>query len=302
MLRVLATLPVFLASISLAACAAGGAGAPVPCSGSGKPVVVAAENFWGSIAGQLAGDKACVASIVVNPESDPHAYEAKPADARLIASARYVILNGVGYDPWVPKLLDANPVAGRVVLDIGAFLGKRDGDNPHLWYSPAYVESVIDRINADLDRINPAAAAAFDQQKAQYKAVALKDYDDALQAIKTRYAGTPVGATESIFSYLADSLGLDLVTPYDYLKAISEGSDPSPADKAEAENEIATRSIKVFVFNSQNTTKEVLALVDKARAEKIPVTPVTETLSPANLTFQDWQTKQLQELLAALGG
>ncbi len=289
---------------SLAAACGGGAGpaGPIPCAGSTKPIVVAAENFWGSIAAQLAGDRACVASIVVNPNTDPHAYEARSNEARLIASARYFIENGAGYDPWAPKLVAANPVPGRVVLDVGDLNGKREGDNPHMWYSPALVDRVIDKITADLDAIDPSDASYFDEQKAGYKSIALKDYKETIATIKQKYAGTPVGASESIFSYLADALGLNLVTPYDYLKAVSEGTDPSPADKAEVEKEINARSIKVFVFNSQNSTKDVVALVNKARAKKIPVSTVTETLSPANLTFQDWQTKQLKELLAALGG
>jgi zinc/manganese transport system substrate-binding protein len=265
-------------------------------------VVVAAENFWGSIATQLGGDKVCVRSIIVNPDTDPHAYEAKPSDARLIASAKYVIVNGAGYDPWAPKLISANPVAGRQVLTVGELVGKKEGDNPHLWYSPDYVAKVIDKISSDLGAIDPQDASSFDQQKAHYLTVGLKDYFGTLTTIKEKYHGTPVGATESIFVYLADALNLSLVTPPEYMKAISEGTDPSAADKATIERQISTRSIRVFVFNSQNSTKDVVALVDKARAEKIPVAQVTETLTPASATFQDWQTRQLQGLLTALGG
>lgn len=290
-----------LAGLLLSACAAPG-GPAEPCAGSSKPIVVAAENFWGSIAGQLAGDRACVASIIVNPNTDPHAYEAKPVDARLVASARYVIVNGAGYDAWAAKLIRANPAPGRTVLTIGDLVGKEDGDNPHLWYSPGYVLDVVARINSDLDAIDSAGATFFDAQAARYRSVALKDYLDTIAAIKNRYAGTPVGATESVFSYLADALGLDLVTPPAYLKAISEGTDPSPADRAAVERQISTRSIKAFVFNSQNSTRDVVALVAEARAEKIPVATITETLSPPGLTFQDWQTRQLRQLLAALGG
>lgn len=280
----------------------GGTGASAAPCPAGQTVVVAAENFWGSIATQLAGDKACVRSIISNPDTDPHAYEAKPSDARLIASAKYVIVNGAGYDPWMPKLISANPVSARTVLTVGDLVGKKEGDNPHMWYSPDYVARVIDKINADLDAIDAQDAAYFDQQKAQYLAVGLKDYLGTLATIKEKYHGTPVGATESIFVYLDDAVNLNLITPPEYMKAISEGTDPSAADKATIEQQISSKSIKVFVFNSQNSTKDVVALVDKARAQKIPVAQVTETLTPADATFQDWQTKQLQGLLAALGG
>ena len=270
--------------------------------GTGKIQVVAAENFWGSIASQVGGSHVQVTSIIVNPDTDPHAYEPTPSDARLIAQAQYVIVNGAGYDAWAPKLLDANPASGRTVLTVGDLFGKKEGDNPHMWYSPSYVDQVVDRMGSDLAKIDSADASAITQQAAQYKSTGLKDYHDTVSAIKAKYSGTRVGATESIAAYLAHGTGLNLVTPSSYLKAISEGTDPSAADKAEVQNEIASRSIKVFIFNSQNSTPDIQGLVDKATAQGIPVVKITETLAPATATFQDWQTAQLKDLLHALGG
>jgi zinc/manganese transport system substrate-binding protein len=271
-------------------------------SGSGKVEVVAAENFWGSIATQVGGDHAHVTSIIVNPETDPHDYQPTPADAKVIAGAKYVIVNGAGYDAWSDKLLSANPVAGRIVLTVAGFIGKKEGDNPHMWYSPIFVEKVVDKIASDLAALDSGDASYFDQQRVAYHSTGLKAYHDTIDAIKKKYKDTPVGATESIFGYLATDTGLNLITPPDYLKAISEGTDPSPSDKATVLKQINGKMIKVFVLNTQNSTPEVKSLVDKAAAKGIPIAHVTETLSPANVTFQDWQTKQLKELLAALGG
>jgi len=270
--------------------------------GGGKVEVVAAENFWGSIASQLGGDHAHVVSIITNPATDPHAYEVKPDDARTIAHARYVIENGAGYDAWAPKLINANPVSGRVVLNIGETLGKKEGDNPHMWYSPDYVNQVIDRISSDYQKLDAADSRYFDQQATAYKAIGLKGYTDTIAAIRRKYSGVPVGATESIFAYLAPALGLNLITPPEYMKAISEGTDPSAADKSTIDDQIAGKKIKMFVFNSQNTTPDVNAFIDKARVKGIAVTAVTETLTPATATFQEWQTAQLKALLRALGG
>jgi zinc/manganese transport system substrate-binding protein len=264
--------------------------------------VVAAENFWGSIASQVGGEHAAVTSIIANPDTDPHDYDPTPQDARTVARASFVIVNGVGYDAWATKLLEANPVSQRTVLTVGELVGKKEGDNPHLWYSPAYVEKVVDRIAMDLARQDPSDATYFQQRATLYKNVALKDYEDTINTIKQKYSGTRVGATESIFAYLAEGTGLDLVTPSSYLNAISEGTDPSAADKAAVETQIATKAIKVFVFNAQNSTPEVQGLVDKARAKGIPIVQITETMVPANASFQDWQTAQLKALLRALGG
>src|SRR5262249_36780516 len=80
--------------------------------------VVAAEKCWGSIARQLGGAHADVQSLIVNPAQDPHSYEPTTGDARAMATAQLAIVNGVGYDPWAPKLLAANPVSGRVTMTV----------------------------------------------------------------------------------------------------------------------------------------------------------------------------------------
>jgi zinc/manganese transport system substrate-binding protein len=272
------------------------------CTGSTPVKVVAAENFWGSIATQLGGKHADVTSIIASPDTDPHDYEPTPDDGRTIATAQYVVGNGLGYDPWVSKLAEANPSADRKVLDIGESLGLEEGVNPHRWYFPGDVDKVIDRITADYKAIDPADAACFDQLNSEYKTSGLKRYKGLIAEIKQRYGDSPVGASESIFAGIAEATGLKLVTPESYIDAISEGNDPTAQDKATVDAQINDRQIKAFVFNSQNSTPDVQTLVDQAKAKGIPISTVTETPVPADATFQDWQSQQLQALLDALGG
>ena len=250
---------------------------------SGGPVqVVAAENFWGSIAAQVGGSHVHVTSIIVDPNADPHSYEPTAADARTVANAQYVIVNGAGYDPWADKLLQANPASGRKELNVGDFNGKHEGDNPHMWYNPDYVTAVANKIRDDLKALDPADAAAFDQSAQTFLTTGLKQYHDLIAAIKATYSGTPVGATESIFAYLAPALGLNLVTPYSYLKAVSEGGQTS---RRQIKRPLSSRShqkqIKVLVYNSQNTPNNIQALIKLAKANNIPVATITETLTPA---------------------
>jgi zinc/manganese transport system substrate-binding protein len=287
----------FLAALAVVlVCAACGS----PSGTGGKVAVVAAENFWGSIATQLGGDRVQVQSIITNPNTDPHTYEPTPADGRALAGAQYVIINGAGYDPRLQKLVDSSPASGRSELDISKLLGVKEGGNPHMWYSPSYVGKVIDQVTADLKRLDPADASYFDGQRSTYLSQGLKQYDDLRAQIKQKYAGTPVGSTESIFVYLANDLGLKVITPAEYMSAISEGNDPTAADKATFDQQITDRQMKVLVFNRQNSTPDVQTLVDKAKATGIPIASITETLDPANLTFQQWQSKQLQALSDAL--
>jgi zinc/manganese transport system substrate-binding protein len=285
---------VTLVAGSLAACASSNN------TTSGHLSVVAAENVWGSIASQLGGDKVTVKSIVNSPATDPHDYEPTPADARSVASADYVLYNGIGYDQWAPKLLAANPESGRKVLAVGDLVGSKAGGNPHRWYSPGDVSQVVDRITADYKRLDPADAAYFDQQHATFVETGLGEYRSLISQIKATYAGTPVGASESVIVPLSEALGLKVLTPEAFLDAVSEGGEPTAADKATIDTQIKTRQIKVYVFNSQNSTPDVQAQVDEARAAGIPTTTITETLVPPTATFQDWQVGQLKAIEAAL--
>jgi zinc/manganese transport system substrate-binding protein len=287
-------------SLGTAACATtapASTGAATP----GAPVQVAASiNAWGSILSQLGGNRVQASSIITNPDTDPHDYEPTPADGRTIADAALFVENGIGYDPWADRSLAASPNPERVVLDVGRLVNVPDGGNPHRWYSPADVEKVADTITADLKKLDPAGASYYDQQRQAFETTGLARYHQLITTIKNTYAGTPVGASESIVAPLAEALGLKLVTPPSFLKDISEGTDPSAADKATIDAQISGKQIKVYVFNSQNSTPDVSAQVDAAKKAGIPVSTVTETLAPASASFQDWQSAQLQSLADAL--
>ena len=262
--------------------------------------VVAAESFWGSIASQLGGDRVQVTSVITSPATDPHDYEPTAADARTIAGAQLVIVNGIGYDPWVDKLVAANPVHGRVVLEVGDLVGIKPGGNPHRWYSPNNVQQVVDEIVADYAKLDPKDAGYFRRQKASFETRGLAQYKRLIATIKRKYRGVAVGASESIFAPLAQALGLKLLTPASFLKAISEGTEPTVADKTTIDRQITNKQIKVWVYNSQNSTPDVKRLTDAARKKGIPVTAITETPTPSSARFQDWQSRQLRALAAAL--
>jgi zinc/manganese transport system substrate-binding protein len=283
--------------VALALTAAGCGGG---LAATGGAVRVAAENFWGSIARQLGGVHASVHSIIVNPAQDPHDYEPTSGDARSMAEAQLAIVNGVGYDPWAPKLLAADPVAGRVTLTVGALFGLHEGDNPHRWYDPADVVRTAAAITQDLQRADPKHSAYFAQRLVQFDTTGLSAYHRLIAQIRSRYAGVPVGASESIFALQAPALGLKLITPYSFLKAISEGTEVTAQDTATAESQLTTGAVKVWVYNSQNVTPEIQRLNGIARSHGIPIATVTETLSPAADSFQQWQVSQLTRLAAAL--
>ena len=167
-----------------------------------------------------------------------------------------------------------------------------------LFRSPTDVRAVIDALSADYARLSPADAADFSTEHASVIGTNLKEYFDLVSAIKARYAGTPIGASESIIAPLAQATGLELITPAALLSAVSEGSDPTAQDKATADAQIAGHQIEVYVYNTQNDTPDVQRQVSAARSAGIPVVTVTETLT--GTSFQDWQVRQLRDLSQAL--
>ncbi len=273
----------------------GSAGSP-----PGKFAVVAGENFWGSIAAQLAGNKASVSSLIVNPSTDPHSYQPTAQDARTVAPATMAIVNGIGYDKWMGQLLSASPSSGRVALTVGDLLGLKAGDNPHQWYSPASVYRVINQIVTDYAKLDPADSAYFAHRKQIFETQDLARYDQLRKEIRTRFGGVAVGYSESIFQPLGQDLGLKLLTPYSFTRAIAEGTDVTAQDKQTVDSQAQTHQIKVWVYNSQNATPDIQRVNEIAKAKNIAIAKVTETLSPAAGSFEQWQVTELEGLITAL--
>ena len=230
-----------IGTLLLGACAIG---RPASRAAGASLHVVAAENFWGSITAQLAGDRADVTSIITNPATDPHDYEPTPEDAREIASADYVIVNGIGYDAWARKLLDADPSSARAVLDVGKLVGVKAGGNPHQWYSPGSVERFVVRVASDLARLDPANAGYFARRRSAYEKTGLAAYNAIDRADHGSGSQEHRSAARRALSCRSSPRsGSRLETPSSYLDAIAEGNEPTahdtaigqPADRAEAD-------------------------------------------------------------------
>jgi zinc/manganese transport system substrate-binding protein len=298
LLALAAALPALAAALLLSVVVAGCGG--ISSASTSGVTVVAAENFWGSIAKQIAGNKADVQSIITNPAQDPHSYEPTSQDARAFATAQLAIVNGVGYDQWAPKLIAANANPAQVVLTVGNLFGLHEGDNPHRWYDPAEVEVVASTIATDLTKLDPKHATYYQRQLTNFETNGLARYHALIGQIRSRYAATRVGASESIFALQAPALGLDLITPARFMKAISEGTEVSAQDTITTQRQIASHQIKVWVYNSQNAAPAIQRLNALAQADHIPIATVTETLSPENATFEQWQVTQLEGIERAL--
>jgi zinc/manganese transport system substrate-binding protein len=281
-------------SLGLAALAISGAAlaqsAPIP--------VVAAENFYGDVAKQLGSDHVAVTSILSNPDQDPHLFEASPKTARDLHRAALVVYNGADYDPWMEKLLAASKNEKRVVIVAADVVGKKAGDNPHLWYDPQTMPAVAKQIVDALDRADPAHKSEYDANLARFLA-SLGPIDDKINALKLKYQGAAVTATEPVAGYLCDALGLTMRNARFQL-AVMNDTEPAASDIAAFEQDLRGKRVRVLIYNAQAVTKLTQRMLTLATQSQVPAVSVTET-EPAGKDYQQWMSAQVDALAQALG-
>ena len=290
-----------LGPAAIAACSSGTTSATKPvgdCPTAPVPVVVSVDQ-WGDIVDQLAGDCGAVTTIVKSSSADPHDYEPTPADSATFTDAKLVVQNGLDYDPWVDKAIDTLDTKPASV-DGGRVVGLAPGANPHIWYGPTYVREVSRAVTTALKKLKPKAATYFDERAAKWNR-ALEPYDAEIAKIKPVATGKTYGATEGIFDYMAEALGLRNKTPQGYQRATANESDPAPGDVNELQQALASGKMDVLIYNIQTQGSIPEQIRSRADAATVPVVDVTETVPPGAKTFVAWQVDQLRHLATALG-
>jgi zinc/manganese transport system substrate-binding protein len=282
---------------------------PVPASGAPSNTslvinVVAAENFWGSLVSQLGASHVRVTSIITDPNTDPHEYQSNDSDAIAIKDAQYLILNNVGYDTWATALIAADGESNQTVLNIGDYLGTSVtggivSGNPHQWYNPTYVREAVTWMYDNLSAIAPSLTGYFTAQYNNLTASLNSLYSE-VTTIKNDFAGTVVASTESIFVYLANATGLDLVSPPAFMEAVAEGNDPPDQSVVQFQCQLESGHVRVLVFNAQTVTPITTSMKEIAQAHNVTVMSVTETIVPPTATFQQWMGGQLNALYVSL--
>lgn len=293
-----------IVGLTLAGCATGSSPSPDGSGGSGpcpvSPVrVVVTTNVWASVVDQLSGACAEVGTIVSSPTGDPHEFEPTAATAAKFAAANVVVMNGLGYDAWAQRIIGSLGSSAPKVVNLEEVVGLRVGDNPHIWYSPTYVQQAAAAVSTVLTQQAPAAAAYFARQARQF-AEALGPYLDKIAQVKEKYAGTVVGTTESLVVYLTQACGLVISTPAGLLNAEANGAEPTPRDVQILRRQLSDGTDRVLIYNTQTDGALPQQFRSLAVAHGVPVVDVSETLQPAGATFQQWQLAQLDQLSDSL--
>jgi len=267
---------------------------------SAEPVpVVAAENFYGDVAEQVGGANVKVTSILTNPDQDPHLFEASASTARSLAAARIVIYNGADYDPWMTKLLSASRGPGRVTIGVAKLVGKKAGDNPHLWYDPATMPVVAKALAAQLAKLDPEHRGDYEVRRDAF-VTSLKPLDDKIATLRQQYSGVSITATEPVAGYLVEAIKLKMRNSRFQL-AVMNNTEPSASEIAAFQKDLKTRAVKVLLYNSQTSEELTEKMRAIAKQSGVPIVGVTET-EPEGKTYQDWMLSELSALETGLSG
>jgi zinc/manganese transport system substrate-binding protein len=251
--------------------------------------IVAAENFYGGVAREIAGNSANVTSILSNPNQDPHEFTTDAATAKAVADADIVIYNGIGYDDWMDKLLGAQGKPGRIVIRVADLIGAKAGDNPHIWYNPRTMPALAAKLAEILKQ--PDNLAAFQKEMV---AVTSK-----IAEIKSAKSGTVVTATEPVFGYMAGALGFKMEN-YGFQLAVMNDTEVSFQQASDFEKSLHDKSMKILFYNSQVTDPVTQRVQEIAKKLGVAVIGVTETQPPDTKKYTDWMLVELNHVAAAL--
>jgi len=264
---------------------------------AGEIKIVAAENFYGGVAAQIAGDNADVTSILSNPNQDPHEFTTDASTAKAVADADIVIYSGIGYDSWMEKLLSTQGKSDRVVINVSSLIGAKDGDNPHIWYDPRTMPALAEKLARAITSRTKGVGPWFGN--AQAFNISMKHELDKIAAIRASYGGTTVTATEPVFGYMADALGLKMLN-YDFQVNVMNDTEPSASQTVAFEKSLTSKSVRLLFYNSQVTDPTTDRIKKLAQASGVPIVGVTETQPPEYKSYVDWMMHELDAVEAGL--
>ncbi len=267
----------------------------LPCCARAAPPlrVVAAENFYGDIARQIGGNDVAVTSILANPDQDPHLFEVSPSVARAVSDASLIIENGIDYDPWMDRLIEAARVPANHVVIVGALTGHLPGDNPHIWYDLATMPALARALQAIFAAADPAHAAGYAQRLTRFEAT-MPLLRGRIAELRQKLNGARVTATEPVFGYMLAALGLQSLNQRFQLAVMNE-TEASASDVAVFEDDLRHHRVCMLIVNRQASNAVADRMKSIALDAGVPVVAASE-IEPRGSAYQPWMLSELDAL------
>jgi zinc/manganese transport system substrate-binding protein len=282
--------------VSLGTLVAGPSGA----SSSHVIVAVGAENEYANVLSQIGGKYVSVSSILNNPNTDPHTFEASASVAEEVANAQLIVQNGVGYDNFMDNIEAASPNSKRKVIIVQDVLGlPTDTSNPHLWYKPTTMPAVAKAMVKALDKLAPSHTAYFKANLTEFDA-SLQPWLNAIAAFKLNHPHTPVAVTEPVADYLLQAMGAKILTPFVFQADIMNGVDPAPEDVTLEDSFFTKHEVKLFCYNQQVVDSLTTSIRQAAESAHVPVVGVYETMPTPGYDYQTWMLAEVKAIEAAV--
>ena len=295
-----AVLAAAITVLGLTAAGCGKAATATTTNGTGVINAIGAENEYANVLSQIGGKYVHVTSILNNPNTDPHTFEASPQIAQEVSSAQLIVQNGVGYDGFMSRIQAASPNPQRKVIVVQHVLGLPDATpNPHLWYDPRTMPAVAKAVADDLAAIQPSEAAYFEANVGTFDA-SLTPWLNAVGEFKAKYGDTPVATTEPVADYLLEAMGADNLTPFEFQADIMNGTDPTPQDISLENSFFTKHQVKVFCYNQQVVDDLTTSIRLTAQRNGVPVVAVYETMPTPGYDYQSWMLAETQAIQKAV--
>lgn len=263
-----------------------------------KPIqIIAAENFYGSVAKQIGGDFVQVTSILNQPDQDPHLFSLTPSVAKALERGDLIIYNGLGYDPWIQNLLSTGSSKTRIIICVADLVHKKQGVNPHIWYDPKTMSVFAKSLSDFLIKTDPQHRQEYLKHYQQFIAQQ-RNLRQLIERIKTQHKDISVIATEPVFGYMAQALGFHM-QGIPFQLSMMNDVDPSPKQVQDFQRQLQQHRVKLVFYNLQVSSPLVLHLLQQAKLLGIPIIGVTET-QPRHITYYQWMRDQLKRMEQAL--
>jgi zinc/manganese transport system substrate-binding protein len=271
-----------------------------------RPTIVATTNVWADIAGQVAGDKFQVVSLINSASQDPHSYEASARDQLAVKNSEVFIMNGGGYDDFALKLASAAEVTPFNVFEVNEAAHAEEGNeaahaeeghahehdgSDHIWYDLHVAEHTAELIAAELSTLQPDNAAEFKTNAAKFGAEieVLEERAASITSKLSYFEAHPLA------TLMFSELGFTNLTPEGFAEAEEAGLEPSVKIMNTASELIKSGKIAFLAVNRQVTSVSLEKLASIAKEQGIPVISFDELL-PGDASYQEWFDGLLSEL------